>query len=191
MENFTTILFRLYDPITGVSQFVVSHVSQASADQRAGRAGRIAAGHAYRLYSSAVFQDFDQFSRPEIMDKPADQLVLHLKSMNIVKVIFVNILAKNSFKVVNFPFPSAPKSDVLEAAEKRLIKMGALSVTTKNDKTEARITSLGKTLAVFPLAPAYAKVIAMANQHGLLPHAISLISALSGWAFYCLKIRIF
>ncbi|VDM72607.1 unnamed protein product, partial [Strongylus vulgaris] len=76
---------RLYDPITGVSQFVVAHVSQASADQRAGRAGRIAPGHAYRLYSSAVFEDFEKFSRPEILDKPADQLVLHLKSMNIVK----------------------------------------------------------------------------------------------------------
>lgn len=61
--------------------------------------------------------------------------------------------------------------------------MGALSKTTRNDNTEARITSLGKTLAVFPLAPAYGKVIAMANQNGILPYAISLISALSGKFF--------
>ncbi|KAL6728316.1 hypothetical protein Aduo_010097 [Ancylostoma duodenale] len=157
---------RLYDPITGVSQFVVAHVSQASADQRAGRAGRIAAGHAYRLYSSAVFQNFEKFSRPEILDKPADQLVLHLKSMNIVKVI-------------NFPFPSAPDPDTLQAAEDRLIKLGALATTTKDGRVEARITPLGRTLSVFPLAPAYAKVIAMANQHDLMPHAILLIAALS------------
>ncbi|WKY00534.1 hypothetical protein Q1695_014961 [Nippostrongylus brasiliensis] len=157
---------RLFDPVTGVSKFVVAHVSQASADQRAGRAGRIAAGHAYRLYSSAVFQTFEEFSRPEILDKPADQLVLHLKSMNIVKV-------------VNFPFPSPPNADSLVAAEERLIKLGALATTTKNGKMEARITPLGKTLAAFPLAPAYAKVIAMANQHDLMPHAILLISALS------------
>ncbi|ETN82418.1 helicase protein, partial [Necator americanus] len=157
---------RLYDPITGVSQFVVAYVSQASADQRAGRAGRTAAGHAYRLYSSAVFQNFEKFSRPEILDKPADQLVLHLKSMNIVKV-------------VNFPFPSAPEPETLEAAEMRLIKLGALATTTKNGKTEACITPLGRTLSVFPLAPAYAKVIAMANQHELMPYAILLIAALS------------
>ncbi|CAJ0599569.1 unnamed protein product [Cylicocyclus nassatus] len=157
---------RLYDPITGVSQFVVAHISQASADQRAGRAGRIAPGHAYRLYSSAVFEDFEKFSRPEILDKPADQLVLHLKSMNIVKV-------------VNFPFPSAPDPETLEAAELRLVKLGALAKTTKEGKTEARITSLGRTLSVFPLAPTYAKVIAMANQHSLMPYAILLIAALS------------
>nr|CDJ97934.1 DNA RNA helicase and Helicase-associated region and Domain of unknown function DUF1605 domain containing protein [Haemonchus contortus] len=161
---------RLYDPVTGVSKFVVDRISQASADQRAGRAGRIAPGHAYRLYSSAVFQDFEKFSRPEILDKPADQLVLHLKSMNIVKVI-------------NFPFPSQPDTETLEAAEERLIKLGALAKTTKNGKTflqtEARITPLGRTLSVFPLAPAYAKVIAMANQHDLMPYAILLIAALS------------
>ncbi|KAJ1374356.1 putative ATP-dependent RNA helicase rha-2 [Parelaphostrongylus tenuis] len=104
---------RLYDPITGVSQFVVTRISKASADQRAGRSGRTAAGHAYRLYSSAVFQTFEEFSCPEILNKPPDQLVLHLKSMNIVKV-------------VNFPFPSAPDSEALEAAEKALDKTWCL-----------------------------------------------------------------
>ncbi|CAJ0586481.1 unnamed protein product, partial [Mesorhabditis spiculigera] len=157
---------RRYDPVTGVSQFVLARCSQASADQRSGRAGRVSAGHAYRLYSSQVYQDCQKFSRPEILDKPADQLVLHLKSMNIVKV-------------VNFPFPSTPDEDALIAAEERLIKMEALSVGTRNEKTEARITALGKSLAVFPLAPAYAKVVAMANQHGLMPYAIALIAALS------------
>ncbi|CAJ0566358.1 unnamed protein product, partial [Mesorhabditis spiculigera] len=157
---------RRYDPVTGVSQFVLARCSQASADQRSGRAGRVSAGHAYRLYSSQVYQDCQKFSRPEILDKPADQLVLHLKSMNIVKV-------------VNFPFPSSPDEDALIAAEERLIKMEALSVGTRNEKTEARITALGKSLAVFPLAPSYAKVVAMANQHGLMPYAIALIAALS------------
>ncbi|VDO32513.1 unnamed protein product [Haemonchus placei] len=156
---------RLYDPVTGVSKFVVDRISQASADQRAGRAGRIAPGHAYRSFSCRIYANV-KFSRPEILEKPADQLVLHLKSMNIVKVI-------------NFPFPSQPDSETLAAAEERLIKLGALAKTTKNGKTEARITPLGRTLSVFPLAPAYAKVIAMANQHGLMPYAILLIAALS------------
>uniref|UniRef100_A0A1I7UR85 RNA helicase n=1 Tax=Caenorhabditis tropicalis TaxID=1561998 RepID=A0A1I7UR85_9PELO len=157
---------RLYDSVTGVSRFAVCRISQASADQRAGRAGRISAGHAYRLYSSAVYQDCVKFADPEILSKPADQLVLHLKSMNIVKV-------------VNFPFPSAPDEKMLEAAEKRLCQLGALSETTSNGKTVSRITKLGKTLAVFPLAPSYAKFIAMADQHDLMNHAILLISLLS------------
>ncbi|PIO58397.1 helicase protein [Teladorsagia circumcincta] len=131
----------LYDPVTGVSKFVVDRISQASADQRAGRAGRIAAGHAYRV--SAVI------------------LILCIQ-------------------VINFPFPSPPNSETLEVAEGRLIKLGALAKTTKDGKTEARITPLGRTLSVFPLAPAYAKVIAMANQHNLMPYAILLIAALSG-----------
>uniref|UniRef100_A0A914Y129 RNA helicase n=1 Tax=Panagrolaimus superbus TaxID=310955 RepID=A0A914Y129_9BILA len=105
---------RDYDPITGVSQFNIHWISQASAEQRSGRAGRVQAGHAYRLYSSAMFEDFTVFSQPEIMNKPVDQLVLHLKAMNIVKIS-------------NFPFPTPPLPDQLEIAEKRLRLMGALS----------------------------------------------------------------
>ncbi|VDK21592.1 unnamed protein product [Anisakis simplex] len=77
---------RVHDPVTGISQFSVHRISQASADQRAGRAGRVQSGHVYRLYSSAVFADLEKFSVPEILNKPVDQLVLHMKSMNIVKV---------------------------------------------------------------------------------------------------------
>ncbi|VDM37726.1 unnamed protein product [Toxocara canis] len=110
---------RVHDPVTGVSQFIVHWISQASADQRAGRAGRVQAGHVYRLYSSAVFTDLEKFSVPEILNKPVDQLVLHMKSMNIIKVS-------------NFPFPTRPDRDALEEAEKRLIRLGALEIGIKN-----------------------------------------------------------
>lgn len=46
---------RHYDPITGVSQFVINWISQASADQRAGRAGRVQPGEVYRCYCSSLF----------------------------------------------------------------------------------------------------------------------------------------
>ncbi|PAV83114.1 hypothetical protein WR25_07763 [Diploscapter pachys] len=157
---------RLYDPVTGVSKFAICRTSQASADQRAGRAGRVSAGHAYRLFSSAVFQDLPKFAEPEIVTKPVDQLVLNLKAINIVKV-------------VNFPFPTPPSAESVEKAEERLLKLGALERTTKNGKTEARINSLGRSLSAFPLAPEYAKMLVMANQHGLLPYVILLIAALS------------
>uniref|UniRef100_A0A8R1Y2T5 RNA helicase n=1 Tax=Onchocerca volvulus TaxID=6282 RepID=A0A8R1Y2T5_ONCVO len=157
---------RNYDPVTGVSQFVVSWISQASADQRAGRAGRVQPGEVYRLYSSAVYSDFEKFSAPEILTKPVDQLVLHLKSMNIVKV-------------TNFPFPTPPDKDSLEEAEKRLIRLGALQVTVRNNVKEARISLFGKTLSIFPLAPVFAKILVMANQHSLISHACCLVAALS------------
>lgn len=110
---------RDFDPVTGVSLFNVSWISQASADQRSGRAGRVISGHAYRLYSSAVFEDFAKFSPPEILHKPADQMVLHLKSMNILKI-------------GNFPFPTPPEADQIAKAEERLQRLGALS-TKKNE----------------------------------------------------------
>ncbi|VBB30933.1 unnamed protein product [Acanthocheilonema viteae] len=157
---------RHYDPVTGVSQFLVSWISQASADQRAGRAGRVQPGEVYRLYSSAVYSDFEKFSPPEILSKPVDQLMLHLKSMNIIKV-------------ANFPFPTPPDEDSLEEAEKRLIRLGALQVTMKNNIKEARISLLGKTLSIFPLAPTFAKILVMANQHSLMAHACCLVAALS------------
>lgn len=87
---------KLYDKVTGVTSYAVTWTSKASADQRAGRAGRLGPGHCYRLYSSAVFNDeFPQFSIPEIQQKPVDDLFLQLKCMHIRNV-------------ANFPFPTAP-----------------------------------------------------------------------------------
>jgi HrpA-like RNA helicase len=66
--------------VTGVTSFVVTWTSQAAANQRAGRAGRQGPGHAYRLYSSALFNnDMKPFAPPEIQQKPADGLLLQMK----------------------------------------------------------------------------------------------------------------
>lgn len=76
-----------YDSKTGMECYEVDWISQASASQRAGRAGRTGPGHCYRLYSSAVFSNiFEESSLPEIMKVPVDGVVLLLKSMNIPKV---------------------------------------------------------------------------------------------------------
>ncbi|KAI6172568.1 hypothetical protein M3Y98_00987600 [Aphelenchoides besseyi] len=155
---------RDFDPITGVSQFNVNWCSQASANQRSGRAGRVAAGHAYRLFSSAVYEDFAKFPPPEILHKPVDQMVLHLKSMNIRKIS-------------NFPFPTPPEADQVAKAEERLEKLGALS--RKSGEDVPSITSLGKTLLVFPLAPHFSKILVLSIQNGVLPLVSTLVSALS------------
>ncbi|RWS22482.1 putative ATP-dependent RNA helicase DHX37-like protein, partial [Leptotrombidium deliense] len=71
---------KVFDKLTGVSTMIVTWTSKASADQRAGRAGRTSNGHCFRLYSSAVFKEhFPQFSTPEIVSKPVDELFLQMK----------------------------------------------------------------------------------------------------------------
>ena len=77
----------------------------------------------FRLYSSAVFKDsFEDWSRPDILLRPADDLILQMKAMNIVKVI-------------NFPFPTPPDMEQLRSGEKRLYVLGALEEKTPKQGT--------------------------------------------------------
>ncbi|KAI3411930.1 Pfam:DUF1605 [Globodera pallida] len=154
---------REYDPVTGVSRFVVDWCSKASADQRTGRAGRVQSGYAFRLYSSAVYEDMRDYSAPEILNKPIDQLILMLKAMNFTKM-------------GNFPFPTPPKLDQIKSAELRLTQLGALKAQQDGLLS---ITPLGQSLAQLPLAPAFAKVVVSSVRDGLLPYSVTLVSALS------------
>lgn len=150
---------KFYDKVTGVNAFTVTYTSKAAADQRAGRAGRVAPGHCYRLYSSAVFNDeFVGFSPPEIQQKPIDGLVLQMKAMGIEKVS-------------NFPFPSPPDHVQLEMAEKRLKILGALD--------DVKITKLGLSIAAFPVSPRFGKMLALSHQQNLLEYTICMVAALS------------
>uniref|UniRef100_A0A1Y9J143 RNA helicase n=1 Tax=Anopheles quadriannulatus TaxID=34691 RepID=A0A1Y9J143_ANOQN len=166
---------KLYDKTTGVTAFVVTYTSKASANQRAGRAGRVAPGHCYRLYSSAVFNDeFVEFAPPEVQQKPVDGLMLQMKCMGIDKVL-------------NFPFPSPPDPVQLMSAEQRLLQLGALEQMIVRDggqkvqknQTLTRVTELGRTMAAFPVAPRFGKMLALSHQHALLPYVICLVAALS------------
>ncbi|XP_062037940.1 probable ATP-dependent RNA helicase DHX37 isoform X1 [Lepus europaeus] len=165
---------RYYDRVTGVSSFRVTWISQASADQRAGRAGRTEPGHCYRLYSSAVFGDFEQFPPPEITRRPVEDLVLQMKALSIEKVI-------------NFPFPTPPSVEALAAAEELLIALGALQAPQKAERVKqlqssrlsCPITALGRTMATFPVAPRYAKMLALSRQHDCLPYTITIVAAMT------------
>ncbi|XP_045539350.1 probable ATP-dependent RNA helicase kurz [Papilio machaon] len=163
---------RVYDHVTGASAWRVVWTSQASAAQRAGRAGRTAAGHAYRLYSSAVFShDLPEQHEPDLARRPADDVVLLMKCMGIDKV-------------VNFPFPTAPDRLQLRLAEKRLQVLGILeeppNKSKRNDDEQVlKVTSLGKAVSAFPLLPRYGKMLALSHQQHLLPYAIALVAALT------------
>lgn len=165
---------RFYDKVTGVSSFKITWISQASSNQRAGRAGRTDPGHCYRLYSSAVFADFEKFSAAEITRRPVDDLVLQMKDLNIEKVI-------------NFPFPTPPSTESLIAAEELLVSLGALEEPPKHGrfkeleraKLSCPITSLGRAMALFPVAPRYAKMLALSKQHDCMSYVIVIVAAMT------------
>ena len=161
---------KVYDKTTGISAFIVSWTSKASADQRSGRSGRTCPGHSFRLYSSAVFtNEFPDFSEPEIASKPIDDLVLQMKSLDILNVN-------------NFPFPTPPSTESLIASEKRLVMMGALeeiktSVSVSGRKATC-LTSMGKVIAQFPVSPRFGRMLAFA-YNDLLPYVIALVAGMT------------
>ncbi|KAJ2206562.1 putative ATP-dependent RNA helicase DHR1, partial [Coemansia sp. RSA 521] len=151
---------KTYDAQTQVQSFEVDWTSQASANQRMGRAGRTGPGHCYRLFSSAVFNDqFTPFSEPEVLRMPIEGVVLQMKAMNLDNV-------------TNFPFPTPPRRQALTQAERLLTWLGALDAS-------GRAADLGRLMAAFPVAPRFAKMLIVGQQHGCLPYAIAIVAALS------------
>jgi len=132
---------RLLDTTNGLARFEVRWVSKASADQRAGRSGRVGPGHCYRIYSSAVFNDlFPQFTPPEIHNVALEGVVLLLKSIGVDNV-------------VNFPFPSAPEDASLRAAQKCLVALSAI------DKSDGSLTEMGRAMAKLPVSPRHSRML--------------------------------
>ena len=151
---------KKYDRTNGVQTFEIGWISKASASQRAGRAGRTAPGHCYRLYSSAVYErDFEEHAEPEILRMPVEGVVLQLKSMDLQHV-------------VNFPFPTPPDRHSLAKAEKLLTHLGAIS-------REGKITPLGRELSMYPLSPRFSKMLLIGHQHNCMPYTIAMVAALS------------
>jgi len=158
---------RLFSQKTGVSRFDIQWASQASANQRAGRCGRIGPGHCYRLFSSSLFTaQFPEFPRIAILSTPIDAVLLLLGTLGVPDPS-------------NFPWPTNPPPIAIAYANDRLQKLGALE--GKNT-----ITTLGRRMSQFPLPPRYAKMLLEAircavqePQRDILRHAIPMIAALS------------
>ncbi|ESQ56354.1 hypothetical protein EUTSA_v10024243mg [Eutrema salsugineum] len=160
-----------YDIKTGMETYEVDWISQASASQRAGRAGRTGPGHCYRLYSSAVFSNiFDESSPPEITKVPVDGVVLLMKSMNIPKV-------------ENFPFPTPPEPSAIREAERCLKALEALD-------SNGRLTPLGKAMSHYPMSPRHSRMLLTVIQmlkeaqnysraNLVLAYAVAAVAALS------------
>lgn len=156
---------KIYDLYSGISKFEISWISQASAEQRSGRAGRVCTGYCYRLYSSAMYGDeFKKFDLPEIVRRPVLDICLYMKAIDINKV-------------VNFPFPSPPSRESLIKAEQTLFYLGALD--SQKDDFSSKITNLGRIMSKFPVDPRYGKMLARNDQAGILCYITALVSIFS------------
>ncbi|KAJ3055353.1 putative ATP-dependent RNA helicase DHR1 [Rhizophlyctis rosea] len=156
---------RVYNAQTGVQTYTITWTSKASADQRAGRAGRTGTGHCYRLFSSSVFETyFEKAMRPEILRVPIEGVMLWMKGMGV-----------NGVR--GFPFVTKPSRSGLEAAEKLLTILGAL----EEDSGKGKITEMGKLMERFPVSPRYAKMIIVAAQQkqNILPYVIAIVAGMS------------
>ncbi|MBG83067.1 MAG: ATP-dependent RNA helicase HrpA [Phycisphaerae bacterium] len=143
----------------GINRLPVEGVSVASANQRAGRAGRIAPGTCYRLYSEGALQRRDPFTAPEVMRTNLSSLILRLAELGFTDI--------DSFPLLDRPRPAA-----VRAGLETLHDLGALD-------TSGGLTSLGRSMAKLPVDPRIARILLSAQAYGCLDDILVIASALA------------
>ncbi|HTL66335.1 MAG TPA: ATP-dependent helicase HrpB [Lacunisphaera sp.] len=172
-----------YDPHRGINTLLIEKISAASADQRAGRAGRTAPGVCVRLWTEREHAHRPRQELPEVKRLDLAEVVLTLKAAGIDDVH-------------NFPWLEKPEPKSLERAETLLEDLGALHVaalersdnvaapatlSSRNDGTQARllsITETGRKMLRFPMHPRYARMFLAAQDYGCV-RSVALMSALT------------
>ena len=150
---------NVYNARTGMESLVVTPCSRASANQRSGRAGRVAPGKCFRLYTKFAFHnELDESTMPEIQRTNLNSVVLLLMSLGITDLM-------------DFDFMDAPPAETLIRALENLYALGAL-----NDK--GALTKLGRQMAEFPTDPMLARSILAADKYGCVEEVLSIIAML-------------
>lgn len=142
-----------------VEQLLVEKISQASANQRAGRCGRVMNGVCFRLYSEEDFAARPEYTDPEILRSSLAAVILRMKSLRIGDV-------------EQFPFIQPPAPRMIADGYQLLSELGAL-----NEQRE--LTQIGHQLARFPIDPKIARMIVAAKQENCLTELLIIASALS------------
>jgi ATP-dependent helicase HrpB len=148
-----------YDPYRGINTLLIEKISRAAADQRAGRAGRTAAGHCLRLWTA-----HEQNGR-------APQELSEVKRLDLAEAI-LTLKASGVNDVKTFRWLEAPDARALERAETLLADLGAVDVATGS------ITALGRRMLAFPAHPRYARMLLAAADYNCV-WAVALIVALT------------
>ena len=147
-----------------VQQLPIEAISQASANQRKGRCGRVAAGICIRLYSEDDFNSRPEFTDPEIL------------RTNLASVI-MQMLALGLGDIAAFPFLQRPDSRFINDGIKLLEELGAIALN--RGKQGLQLTALGKQLARLPIDPRLARMVLAGADNGALTELLVLAAALS------------
>ncbi|XP_071964030.1 pre-mRNA-splicing factor ATP-dependent RNA helicase DHX16-like [Antedon mediterranea] len=151
---------KSYNARTGMESLLVTPISKASANQRAGRAGRVAAGKCFRLFTAWAYNhELEENTIPEIQRTNLGNVVLLLKSLGINDLI-------------HFDFMDPPPHETLVMALEQLYALGAL-----NHKGE--LTKLGRRMAEFPVDPMLSKMILASEKYQCSEEILSITAMLS------------
>ena len=145
-----------------VQRLPIEPVSQASAQQRSGRAGRTSDGIAIRLYAHDDFTRRPEFTDPEVLRTSLASVVLQM-------------LALGFGRIDEFPFLTPPDSRGVKAAFDLLTELGAVSTS----RGEARLTKIGRQIARLPIDPRFARMLVEAKRFGVTDDVLAIVSGLS------------
>jgi ATP-dependent helicase HrpA len=154
-----TARVKRYSFRSKVEQLLVEPISQAAANQRAGRCGRVANGICIRLYDEAGFNSRPRFTDPEILRSSLAGVILRMKSLHLGDV-------------VQFPFIEAPSGRAIADGYQLLSELGAV-----DDANE--LTPMGVELSRLPLDPRVGRMIIEARDRKALDEVLVIASALS------------
>ncbi len=149
-----------FDPYRGINTLLVERISRASADQRAGRAGRTAPGRCLRLWTEREHHDRPAQELPEVKRLDLAEVVLTLKASGVMDV-------------AKFRWLEAPDTRSLERALTLLTDLGALDGA-------GAITALGRRMLAFPAHPRYARMLLAAHDLGCVPAVVQIAALTQG-----------
>ena len=154
-----TARLKRYSFRSKVEQLLVEPISQSSANQRAGRCGRVANGICIRLYEQQDFDSRMRFTDPEILRSSLAGVILRMKSLHLGSV-------------EDFPFIERPSGRAIADGYQLLAELGAV-----DDANE--LTVIGQELAKLPLDPRVGRMILEARARGALDEVLVIAAALS------------
>jgi ATP-dependent helicase HrpA len=154
-----TARMKRYSYRNKVEQLLVEPISQAAANQRAGRCGRVAAGVCLRLYDELDFNRRPAFTDPEILRSSLAAVILRMKSLRLMDI-------------EHFPFIDAPSSKAIADGYAVLLELGGI-----DDKQS--LTAIGKQLAQLPTDPRLGRMVLAGAQVGALREVLTIVAALS------------
>ncbi|CUS48916.1 ATP-dependent helicase HrpA [Idiomarinaceae bacterium HL-53] len=149
-----------------VQRLPVEPISQASANQRAGRCGRLGPGICIRLYSEADFQSRPEFTDPEILRTNLASVILQMASLKLGDIR-------------SFPFLQKPDERFINDGLRLLEELQAIKPKRKGQRGNLQLTPVGRQLGRLPVDPKLAKMIIAATERNCLREVLVITAALS------------